>query len=836
MNFRLTAALFGTVFVVGLALLGLALWGDDDAPPTGLVLADLAGAKADDIAAVEMTRGGSRLVLKRVGPDKWAIAEPITARADPFAVEAAVNALLAARATRHGELSSNPAVHGLADPGLTVTLTDATGKTGTVHIGDVTTGGDKAVAFVNTPGRARPVAVPRSAVEPLLRTADRKSGPAGDLAKWTADYRARQVFAVDPRAGTDDIAAVKLTLPNQGKELALAKSAGGWAFTSPAGWGDADPVGDPAAPGAITGATQLLTLVAGLKALAPDDFIETPGDLKEYGLNPDDPDLLRVEITPTDGPPGVAFLGNSVDPNADKPKVPGTPPAPGKVYVRVEGTPGVIRATLGTSKADLVKITADPDPLRDRDLVKDAARARIDAIDVTTGGQTIKLRKLPGAPGWKLYGGPAGPQDANPAAVQDLLDLLTKRDIVKEFPAPADANFAEKQAEVKLWADAVEPPADPKVEPTLRPAVSPTALAFGKQDATGVFVRRTLPNGTAADFVLPPMVQVGAATVGVGPVVTRTRLDYLDPTLDGFATTRADRLRIDHDGKTTEVTLEKDSASASFPGGKWVFTQPDAMAGVIADAGFVRGDLLNFLASQPAVRYVAENATDDQLKAWQLDAGSSRMTVAVGLGAAPPGTPPPDKPGERVYRFGTDTADGQHVHARIDDGRLVFTVPKSLFDKFATADLRDKTLVRFDPAAVKVVKLRGWTEVIGQMQVRQFERTAGGWKAVDPAGYNVDPAKVEQFLKDLLALRVKEFRSGPETPDYRFAPEQSGFEVTLDQDGADDLVLIVGAEVDNKASRAAKLMILSTPQRVIIGTVPPDALKAYRDSPGAFLK
>ena len=61
--------------------------------------------------------------------------------------------------------------------------------------------------------------------------------------------------------------------------------------------------------------------------------------------------------------------------------------------------------------------------------------------------------------------------------------------MVKDFPAPNDANFAgpEIKAEVKLWADGVKPNADPKADPKAEPKVkgSPTVLQFGKKDAAG---------------------------------------------------------------------------------------------------------------------------------------------------------------------------------------------------------------------------------------------------------------------------------------------------------------------------------------------------------------
>src|SRR5437867_50142 len=123
-------------------------------------------------------------------------------------------------------------------------------KSDTLNVGDVTIGGAKAVGFVTTSTRKRPMAVSRSQIEPLLR--ESKSGSAGELAKWTNDYRVKQVFAVDSRTGGDDVTRLAVSLPNKKQELVLSKSAGGWRFDSPAGWGDAATSGEASAmPSAI---------------------------------------------------------------------------------------------------------------------------------------------------------------------------------------------------------------------------------------------------------------------------------------------------------------------------------------------------------------------------------------------------------------------------------------------------------------------------------------------------------------------------------------------------------------------------------------------------------
>jgi len=454
--------------------------------------------KLEQVDTVEIERGNPPATFKfvRDAKDVWRMTEPVAARADASAVKAVVDALYKVRPTAAPDLRSDPAAHGLAPPSLRVTLRGG-GQASTLHVGDIPLPGK--IAYVNTSSRSRPIAVPVAELAALFKDGSRKDGAAGDLAKGANDYRVKQVFAVDSRTGGDDVTAIKLT--SKGKELALAKSATGWQFTNPAGWGDAAAVGELSStnPSAITGVRALLNTIVNLQASTTDDFIDKPGELKEYGLNGDNPDLIRVELKEKDGVTETAIIGKKQD--APAPTAPNTPLAPlppPKYYVKLEGSNTVVRVNPPPTMDGLVSAIANPDPLRDRDLVKDSDKNRFDAIDITVSGQVTKLRKTGGQFGsWKLYGGPNDPQDANPEVIRKLLDLVTQSHVVKDFPATNDANFtpAETRAEIKLWVDGikVDPKSDAK-DTKAEPKVEgpPIVLQFGKKDAEGIYVRRTL--------------------------------------------------------------------------------------------------------------------------------------------------------------------------------------------------------------------------------------------------------------------------------------------------------------------------------------------------------
>lgn len=835
MNFRLTAVLFGVVFLVGLVLLAQSFFdGDEKKGETGLVLTELAGEKAENVTDVEVEKpDGSKLVLRRTGKDAWTVEAPVKARADKAAVEAVVSAVLGLRAVAYGELRDNPSVHGLDAP-VKVTLKAENGKTETVNLGDVTVGGAKAVGFVTTPARPRPMAVLRSSLDALLKDTGKGFGHARDMAKWTTDYRTKAVFAADGRGAGDDVSFLKLTRNN--KDLALTRGKAGWEFAAPAGWGDATTNADPsAAPNTLTGVRPLVSGLVGLAAGSADDFLDAPADLTQYGLNPGNPDRVRVELKTTDGKTEVAFIGKKADADKKDEKKDAFA-APAKVYVQLEGTPGVVRAT-ASGLDGLAAVIDNPTPLRDRDLVRDDLKARVDAIDLTHAGQTVQLRKS--GTEWKLAGGPNDPQAANQAAATALLNLVTQPRVVKDFPPANDAHFAgaELRAEVKLYADAVDAAADPKAGPKLKADAKATVLQFGKKDAAGVYVRRIRPDGSKTDFILPEKVKVGTdpTETEVAVAVAKTRFDFLDPSLPGFSQFQATKLQLTQGQNVTlEVTKEKAPAgSAAEPG--WKYAKPDAMKGQTADNGTV-SDLLNLLANQQAGKFVREIGEADKARekdfflGYGLLAENPRLKVVVGLDAPAPGN-------ERVYYLGNETDDKQSVYARVEGRPVVFTVPKFVYDRFAGADLRDRTLVRFDATKLVGVRIRGWREATGgEMLIRQFKKEGGTWVAVQPPGFSLDPGKVDEFVRAVQGLRVKDFRTGDPHPDHRFLPEQSGFEVTLDLDGADDVILNVAAEVDNGAARIAKVDTLTTPPRSQLVTVLPDALKAFRESAKSFAR
>ena len=284
----------------------------------------------------------------------------------------------------------------------------------------------------------------------------------------------------------------------------------------------------------------------------------------------------------------------------------------------------------------------------------------------------------------------------------------------------------------------------------------------------------------------------------------------------------------------TEVVKEK---STGTPGEeKWKFVKPDPRKDRPVDADTMT-QLLTMLP-QKASQFLAETPSEADLAKWGLDPKAPRLKVTLGLDTGPPpvgGTPPADADKERVYYFGNPTADGNSVYARVEGKAAVFAAPKAVFERFSTADLRDKTVVRFDKAKVKQVRLRGWKEKTGFEVALTFDRKDGTWAvAKAPGKYDLDPAKVDKFLDAVNGLKAKAFVPGGPKPEYKLVPEANGMEVTLELEGSPGITLFVGGPTDGDTSLYVQTSTLPAGENIV--TVAADVFKGYKAESGSFAK
>lgn len=812
MNFRLTAILFGIVTLLVMGML-VAVLIDDTPAMDAPLLSSLGTIEPGDIDTIEITRAEpteQRLVFVRVEGDTWTLREPEGPLVDGVQVSSLARALLNLKPTLFPEVPGTLTDAGLNPPSLKVTLRKGGDRSATLNVGDTTAGKDKAVTFVTTDSRPNvPIAVRRSDLDELFKSGT-GSGRAWQVAKWLSEYRQKRLLGSSLRDPVSELASIKITQGMKPGLMLQRTDSGDWTFTTPAGFGQADLAGDPTPrPETITGVRPLVTLLTSLNAMGTEDFIESAGPPENYGLKPDDPGLIRVELTPRSGEPEVLLIGKKVDEKA----------TPVKVYVRRAGDPGVAKVTLDKLDA-LVRIINDPADLRDRTLIPDSRREQIDALDITQGESTFKLRRVNvgSVREWVLYGGPTDPQIASPAA-QQLIDALTQPRIATEIlPAPNDATFTPEAtaATVKLWYSGTSP-TDGTVagtnlpnEPTLKGNPAAT-ITFGQKDGDNAFIRRVTATGST-DMKVPATLLTTAS---------RSRLAYLNPTLKGFATNTAEKITFNRGTEPFEIVRES-KTDAQFPRGKWVFAQPERLKGQIADANKILDDMLGLLATQQASNIVAEAPTPEQLKTLGLDPAAPVMKVTVTLDAET------DK--ERVYLFGTRNEALKGVYAQFGDRKIAFVAPNYVFNNFASADLRDLTLYRIDPAQVQSIRLRGWKAALGKVAVYTFAREGSGWVTKESDGeFAVDPAKLETLLAALAAPRPSRSTGGGQAPEHAFDPNaKNALEITLTVAGRPEPITInLGAETDNGVNYFT--WCSTQPQEVMV--LPGASFRLYKDRP-----
>ncbi len=793
MNFRFTAFLFVGVVALVVALLVVNL--TDPPPRAGAGLLEplaVAGVKPADVDTVEIVRTepvAETLVFAKVGEGRWEMRQPHPAKVEGGTLDGLVRGLFQAKPTLYDGLTGNLTLHGLDKP-VKVTL-KAGDQSATVAVGSTTLSGvNSSVTFVLAADRPTvPVAVPTEDLRPLFRDgmAD-KVGTAANLTKRANDFRQLRLLSFNAAAQGSDLSAVKLT---QGAAtVALARQPdGSWVFTTPANFGDADTLGDTTANAdLLTGVQPLLTALESFRPAAREDYIEQvpPAEWTQYGVAPTDPGVLRVEVTPKDGPPEVLFIGKPVPPAG---------PGPAKVYCRLEGDPAVVPVPTDRAKILAATVT-DPSLMRNRDLIPAARKPRIDALDVTVGATAFRLRKVGVSPDqkWAVYGGPSDPTEAATAAVTDLIAAAcAPRAAADVLVAPNDQAFDPKEvkSQITFRFDALDTPAPlkdggPPPEPQLaaKESAPPVTLTFGQLTPDAILVRRVIGGGPPTDFKLPLTPREGEKTT-LSLLAGRPRLAYLNPRVGSFSLTNVAKVTVTrgatpvYDLAFTEADKLTGPEKGWFPTGKWTNNGKPVPAPAA-------NQVLMALAGLDQAKPVAEAPPDAELAAWGLK--PARLTATVVLKSDP------TKP--RVYEFGNEIPNAGKYYFRADGRLMVLAAEKFAVDTVETADLRDPVVHRVERARISRVDL-SWRADTGQIDTLLLTPDPKTkWVATEPQGFNLDADKAEALVKLLDVPPPATFVPGPEKPEYKLNGDVLRVLIHRGQPGP--VVFTLGAEDESK--------------------------------------
>src|SRR5262245_23355015 len=461
MNFKTTYLFFG-ILVALIGVAGLTLLTGPKPGSEGLLLANLKSADvtSDKInrLTVERTQPAeTTLVFARDGK-QWKLEKPYAAKLDSHQVDRVVGDFLNARTeTKNTDLTSSLSQFGLDHPSMTVTLDADGGRSATVYLGNVTLGSpETSLVYVTSSENPKtPAALKRSAVGGLFKTDAADATTAGDLLKSVTDFRSKDLLLEDAFTPVDVASTIKLK--SDKGEVTLKKSSGGWEFERPEKFGEADLDGDTSfsatgTEAAPTGVKPLLTAIKNIRAVSNEDFIENVTDFAQYGLEPGK-EAARIEIGRTakgggEGTVSEVLLIGKKEEKGDR------------VFVRPAGEAVVVKVQ--DNLIEPVRKTVEkPSNLRNRSFAPSSV-LQADGIDIQVGNDPpVELRKLGEPAAWKLFDAQGNATNANTSAVTGLLNDLSGRRLVKEFPDPSSSDAVlgldKPAATVTIWVGGIVP-------------------------------------------------------------------------------------------------------------------------------------------------------------------------------------------------------------------------------------------------------------------------------------------------------------------------------------------------------------------------------------------
>jgi Domain of unknown function (DUF4340) len=329
--------------------------------------------------------------------------------------------------------------------------------------------------------------------------------------------------------------------------------------------------------------------------------------------------------------------------------------------------------------------------------------------------------------------------------------------LVKPIQADADAAAISTltrelaNCEVKRTVDEHPKAEDLTTFGLAKPQVTITASTKDKT-LPGVEVGRTTPIGYMVYIKTTDKPAVMLTAGGFGPGTKRTVSDLRDHTLMTFKVDDVNRLTLSRPG-TEPVELQKQQ-------GKWEIVKP---AKYQADAERVR-QLLSSMAGARIDDFTSDNPSN--VAEYGLDKPEVTVSVFTGPGNS-----------RESLEFGKKEAgkgkDAYYV--RRGEAPNVYTVHSYVFtdvDKQLN-DLRDRTVLAFEPNNVEQVKFSGGKSFALARQGKDR------WTETDGAKSEGDPVKVKQFLDRIHDLKGESIVADSPADLGKFGLASPNQEVTL---------------------------------------------------------
>jgi hypothetical protein len=845
MSFKTTALLFGILLWV-LGLFGLMLAYQRTKLDEGLVMPTLTKDQTADIGTVEVEREGHKYTFfktsagwrLRIDPYRQAL------RADGGRVQEIIRDIKEARKTEEADVTRSLAEYGLEKPVERVILKkEGDGREWILNVGNQSP--DKSYLYVNSSDRPNEVLAVRYSRLKSVLISPKEIDKFRSLRLLDISDATAKVVDLKPGAGT------------KGRELILEKGKGAvWVFKKPP-YGPADYEGAPVSK-EPTGVRGLINTLGAIRPERESDFVPLSQPLfpENQAVLRVEVERAGERGAADQTVKEILLIGPKVeskDKGDGKKEGKEKGESAGQYYARLADDEAMVRVDARNVEI-LLGFTRKPDALRSHDLAQ-VDTGRPDVIRVSSGkglAEVVTLYK-PRFGEWRVTDGTMR-HKANENAVQGpdgLISQLQGKNQVKDYfdvdeettkdgkeseaakAKDKELGLDDPRTKVVVWADGLEKEKakdekkaaakqEPKKgekekkdqkeaakdekkdaksaeEPQINPKAKPVlTLTFGKTAGELVYVKRVAADGSVSRVAVPKSV-LDKVAPPQGP------LAYLDPVVASFMVTDVARLDLKvSDGKQErhfvveregEKKGEKDKLP--LPGG-WLLVEPkDFKERPNADAGEVE-KVLNALTRVTAVRYVKKVEPKENLSAYGLNPPAVTATVTLKKKDGE------KEPAQYTYLFGSEATPDKSKPSSLfgvmtRGGELkdiLFAVSPVTVTPLKEAELRDRTVFRFDPEKVKEVRLTVRKELTVSPV---FTRKDKGWLIT--AGlqeFPLNPGRVDQLvsnLSNLKALRYVSFK-GPEKAHELTEKPRLQIEVVMD-DGKTTYTLKVGAQQGN---------------------------------------
>jgi hypothetical protein len=268
-------------------------------------------------------------------------------------------------------------------------------------------------------------------------------------------------------------------------------------------------------------------------------------------------------------------------------------------------------------------------------------------------------------------------------------------------------------------------------------------------------------------------------------------LAFLDPSVPGFPVTDVTALELVRGPEKFEVVRDKEPKQE-----EWTLKEPKDLPGrTAADAGEVNR-VLDLLSSLNAKKWVKKVDAKDAkaLTPFGLDKPALTVTVTVKKKGEDKGEP-------HAFKFGKESdvaGDKPGVYAMEGNSDLVFLIDPGTVKTLREAELRDRTLFKFDAAKVKEIKVTIRKDKEAE-RTPVFERNAetGAWIIKSGlADFRLDEDKVDALVRMLANLHVERFVSfkGAPKPEFKLGDKEAPLRIeVLMDDGKTKHELTIGA-------------------------------------------